>query len=221
VARKLDWQKHDKELTTFIKKVTNFYLRTSASTGELLPPDKGILLRNNYATPVNMQLLLTYLARLTDQIDDELQGIRTACLQANMDLNECVAGSTTFGPIFSDLQSWKERLGEYQRLTNEAEERDPNASGDEDEEFWDHVTKPLLLGLFPGADRQRRLDSVTPIIIAWQIEVAEQAYVDAREQFWQDLKARAKEVAEHAASFGGGLIFFAVGALALGYGLTR
>lgn len=221
MAKKLDWQKHDKELTTFIKKVTNFYLRTEASTGKLLPPDKGILLRNNYATPVNMQMLLSYLTTLTEQVDDELQGIRTACLQANMDLEECVAGSTTFGPIFQDLQDWRDRLTEYKRLTDEAEKRNPDASGDEDPEFWDHVTKPLLLGLFPGATRQRRLDAVTPIVLAWQIEVAEQAYADARDQFWKDLKERAKEVAEGVTEFGGAAILLALGAFALGYGLTR
>lgn len=218
---KLDWKKHDADLTSFIKEITNFYLRTSASTGKLLPPDKGILLRNNYATPTLMMALINYLAKLSGQIDEELQGIRTACLVANIDLAECVAGSTTFGPIFSDYTSWMERLAVYREQTEAAKARNPDASGDEDPVFWDNVTKPLLLGLFPGEDRQRRLDAVTPIIIAWQLEVAEQAYKEAREQFWIDLKKQAGDVVEDVTSFGGGLILLAVGAFALGYGLSR
>lgn len=217
----LDWKKHDAEIVGFVKETTNFYLRTEASTGKLLKSDQGILLRNNYATPLLMMELLKYLSSISEQVDDKLQSVRTACLVANMDLEECVAGSSTFGPIFRDYEEWVARLEVYYAETAAAIERNPDASGDEDEVFWDTVTRPLLLGLYPGKPGQRRLDAVTPIILAWQIEVVEEAYAHAREHFWKDLKEQAGIVYEQVTGWGAGLALLAVAGLALGYGYGK
>jgi hypothetical protein len=217
----LDWKKHDREIVDFVRRVTNFYLRTSATTGELLREDQGILLRNNYATPRLMGDLIDYLEHVTDQVDHKLSHIRTACLAAQMDLATCIAGSTTYMQIFGDYQSWVLRLDEYKIQTELALGRNPDASGDEDEVFWTNVTKPLILGWFPGADLQSKLDAVTPITLAWQIEVTEKAYADARTAFWKDLKQSAGEFYEKVTGFGAFGILLAITGLALGYGYAK
>ena len=217
----LDWKKHDKDISTFVRKLTDFYLRTEASTGELLPPDKGILLRNNYATPLNISLLLAYLKRVSGQVDSKLDEVRGVCVAAEMDLETCKAGSSTYGPVMTDYERWYVRLDDYERLTQDAIQRNPEASGDEDREFWDNVTKPLLLGLYPGVDQQTRLDAVTPLILAWQIEVYERAYVDARKQFWVDVKESAGRAVEGLANYGGLAVLLVLGVAAFGYGVSR
>jgi len=217
----LDWKKHDAEIVGFVKKITNFYLRTEASTGKSLSQNQGILLRNNYATPLLMLELLKYLSSVSEQVDNKLQSIRTACLVANMDLEECVAGSSTFGPIFRDYEEWMARLEVYYVETEAALARNANASGDEDAAFWENVTRPLLLGLYPDEARQRRLDAVTPLVLAWQIEVADAAYAHAREHFWKDLKEQAGKIYKQVTDWGAGLILLVVAGLALGYGYGK
>jgi hypothetical protein len=217
----LDWKKHDADITGFVKRVTNFYLRTKADSDELLKPNQGILLRNNYATPRLISELLEYLGEVSAQVNSKLAVIRGLCIQGGMDFETCKAGSTTYGPILQDYADWHARLEIYESETAAAMERDPNASGDEDERFWNHVTKPLLTGLYPGKPLQSRLDAVAPLIMAWQIEVAEEAFVHAREHFWTDLKEQASIVYERATGFGGTLILLAIAGLALGYGYGK
>jgi hypothetical protein len=217
----LNWADHDVEIVTFVKKISNYYLRTDASTGKLLREDQGVLLRNNYATPRRIEVLVEYLRRVSDQVDGKLQAVRTACLMAQMDLEQCKAGSTTFGPIFTDYSHWDERLKGYEAETAAAIARNPDASGDEDREFWDRVTKPLLLGLYPGQEQQSKLDATTPLTMAWQIEVAKRAYRDALVAFWADLKAQAQEYADQLTNFGGSLLLLGALGLALGYGFGK
>lgn len=223
----LDWQKHDKAIVDFVKKITNFYLRTEASTGKLLKTNQGILLRNNYATPALIWDLLESLQTITTQVADELLVVRAECIAKHIGiplhvfLVDCAAGSSTYGLIFDDQEKWLARLAFYKEQTEAAIGRDPNASGDEDHVFWDNVTKPLLLGIYPGEEQQRRLDAVTPIVLAWQIQVAEKAYSDALTQLWKDLKEGVEKVLEEVTDFGGGLVLLAIAGLALGYGYGK
>jgi len=220
----IDYQKHADQLTSFISKLTTFYLRTEASTGKKLGPNQGILVRNNYATPQLIYPLIRYLQVLTDDIDERLESYRTACLTAQMDLETCMAGDTTYGAIFTDVVAWKGRLAEYFSLTIEANKRDPKASGDADAVFWENVTQPLLLGWYPGEERQRRLDVVTPIIISHMIDVAKDAREEARAMFWRDLKDEAKKAGDIAVDVGmgvGAILTLALIGGAIAYGATR
>lgn len=217
----LDWRQHDKAIVDFVRSTTDFYLRTDATTGKLIPPDKGILLRNNFATPRLILKLLNYLQKVTDQVEDKLSDTRTACMAANMDLETCVAGSTTFMQIWGDYGKWEGRFAGYRHRTEAAMNRDPDASGDTDAEFWKYVTKPLLLGLYPDAEEQKTLDAVTPLILAWQIEVAEDAYTTNLKAFWEDVKEAVGDIVEGIASFGVGMLVLGMLALGLGYGYAR
>jgi hypothetical protein len=217
----LDWTKHDKEITEFVKRITNYYLRTDATTGELIAANKGILLRNNYATPRLMQKLLNYLSAVTEQVEDKVAATRQACLTAGMDLETCVAGSTTFVAIFGDYEDWEGRFAGYLHRTTIAMQRNPDASGDTDPEFWEYVTKPLLLGLFPGEKQQTVLDAVTPVTLAWQIEVAEEHYRENLAAFWEDLKQGVRDMVDSVTGWGVGLGLLAVLAIGLGYGYGR
>ena len=203
----LDWSKHDKAITGFVRAATNFYLRVEASTGKPLKEGQGILLRNNYATPARIAKLLAYLSIITSMVRKKINGMSNP--------------PETIANIEKDLVEWEIRLANYYAETGQAIDRNPNASGDEDPVFWDRVTEPLLLGLYPGQDYQSVLDVVTPLTLAWQVEVARDAYVQATDSFWKDLKESASNVLDTSINFGVGLTLLAVAALAFGYGYGR
>lgn len=205
----LNWANHDKAITGFVRSATNFYLRTEASTGEMLKENQGILLRNNYATPARIKILLTYLSVLSGMVDKKIQAMPNP------------ESSPVMQTIIADYDAWMGRLAEYRTQTDAAIARNPDASGDEDPAFWDNVTKPLLLGLYPGQEYQTKLDLVTPLTLAWQIEVVKDAYDEATSAFWKDLRESADNFVDTGLGVGFGLAVLGLAALAFGYGYAK
>lgn len=194
------YQQHVSWISAYVKKITNYFLRTEASTGRELGKDEGILLRNNYATPRLMEPLLVSLRVATDEIDPRMMLLLASPLGA----------AQRIAQVLMDWKHWRERLEIYEDEWSAAMESTPDASGLENFRYWDQVTRPLLLGIYPGSDLQRVLDAVTPYVLAHELDIDERSMRDAFEQLKKDLKENVKTTLEIGAGVG-----FAIAALAL------
>lgn len=194
------YQEHASWISAYVKKISTYYLRTEASTGRKLGPNEGILLRNSYATPRLMEPLLASLRVATDEIDPRMAALILSPLGA----------AQRIAQVVMDWKHWRERLEIYEDEWSAAMESTPDASGLENFRYWDQVTRPLLLGIYPGSDVQRVLDAVTPYVLAHELDIDERSMRDAFEQLKKDLK----EGAEVTVKIGAG-VGLAIAAVAL------
>jgi hypothetical protein len=194
------YQRHASWLSAYVKKISNYYLRTEASTGRQLGSDEGILLRNSYATPRLMEPLLVSLRVATDEIDPRMAALLLSPL----------GSAQRIAQTLIDWKDWRERLEIYEEEWAAAMQTTPDASGLENFRYWDEVTRPLLLGIYPGSPVQRVLDAVTPYVLAHELNVDERSMRDAFEQLKKDLKENVKTTLEIGAGVG-----FAIAAVAL------
>jgi hypothetical protein len=162
--------------------------------------DEGILLRNSYATPRLMEPLLVSLRVATDEIDPRMAALLLSPL----------GSAQRIAQTLIDWKDWRERLEIYEEEWAAAMQTTPDASGLENFRYWDEVTRPLLLGIYPGSPVQRVLDAVTPYVLAHELNVDERSMRDAFEQLKKDLKENVKTTLEIGAGVG-----FAIAAVAL------
>lgn len=205
------YKQHEDELRAFVQSMTRYFLKTEASTGKVYGDDVGILLTNSNATPVKMEPLLVKLRGLTDTLT---VAVLHRAQDATFDFGE-------WGPgIVDDWKHWRERLEVYEDELEAAKERNPNASGLDDFRFWNRVTRPLLLGIYPGEEHQRVLDAVTPFVITHQLDVGQRTMVEAE----QEMIDYFKEKADEALDLGGDILTALAVAVGLGivaYGAAK
>ena len=178
------YQKHADWLFKYVRYLSDYYLKTKADTGEVLGPDVGILLKNSNATPRKMEPLILSLRKATDDIDPRMIKLIASPLGAVNRIKQ----------VAIDWADWRERLDRYEDEWAAAMEVTPDASGLTNFRYWDQVTRPLLLGIYPGDPTQRVLDAVTPYVIAHELDIDERNMQQALAQLKKDLKKGAEDL---------------------------
>jgi hypothetical protein len=151
-----------------------YYLKTNASTGEVLTePGRIYLPPHNLATPIRMQPLIDRLAQLTVELTKSFP-------------KSLPPGTEQVG---LDFAAWAQRLAGYQILQAVALDSSPTVTT---QGYWDGVVRPLLLGIYPGDAAQQVADLVTPYTIGNQLDIIEASEADRSTRFWSDLDGQVR-----------------------------